>query len=216
MVTKSFEQVINDPRIGEIVISSDADEGEQWEQLQEYCKYQPKIKLVRNNERLGVYGNKHASVKAASFEYVIIFDSDNILSKEYIDGVYTNSWSPDKIIAPSFARPTFDYRAYQDMTITRANVHSFIGKKGIDCLLNTMNYFCNKETYLSAWEPKEGVKGQDSIFMNYLLLKKGASIYVCGDVQYEHLIHKGSYYQEVAEYSAPLAKQIENDLKNMR
>ena len=84
MIIKSFEQVINDERIGEVVISSDADEGEQWDKLQEYCKYHPKIKLVRNKTRLKVYGNKHASVKAASYDWVIIFDSDNIMTVDYI------------------------------------------------------------------------------------------------------------------------------------
>lgn len=215
MLLRSFEQVINDERIGEIVISSDADEGEQWEQLKEYCKYQSKIKLVRNDTRLGVYGNKNAAVKAASFDWVIIFDSDNVINPDYINGIFSNIWSPNQVIAPSFARPSFNYTAFQGQVISKANVASFIGQKKFDCLLNTMNYFINRGEYLKIWQPKD-VNASDTIYFNSLWLKAGNTIYIDADVQYEHLIHNGSNYQLASNESKQDCQRIENELKLMK
>lgn len=216
MVIKSFEKVLNDDRIGEIVISSDADTGKQWEQLEEYCKYVPKIKLVRNEKRLKVYGNKHASVKAASLDWVIIFDSDNIIDTKYLDVIYKQKWDAKTILAPDFAKPVFDYRAFNREKITHKNVSRLIGKKGFDCLLNTMNYFCNREEYLKVWKPKPDINGADSIFFNKLWLAAGNEIFVVPNLQYHHTIHDGSFYQSVANGSAPVCKSIEMELKRMK
>lgn len=216
MVLKSFEQVLKDDRIGEIVISSDADEGVQWAQLKAYCDAVPKIKLVRNDKRLGVYGNKHASVKAASLDWVIIFDSDNVITKEYIDALYTCHWYKDTVIAPSYAKPKFDYRHFSGHTINKANVAGYFKHKLFETLLNTMNYFVHRETYLKVWEPKENILGADSIYMNYLWLRSGNSIYVDADLHYMHLVHKGSFFQSAATQSEPMLRLLERQLKLMK
>lgn len=216
MILKSFDKVINDDRIGEVVISSDADEGEQWDKLQEYCKYQPKIKLVRNNKRLGVYGNKHASVKAATHKWVIVFDSDNVLYPQYIDIIYSYVWKEDVVFAPEFAKPQFDYRHFGGKVVDRSNVAKFMNIKLFDCLLNTMNYFVCRDTYLKVWKPKDGIIGADSIYHNMQWLKAGNKIAVLKGLQYDHAVHNGSYFQSVAKQTTPLLKNIERELKAMK
>ena len=52
---KSFEQVINDDRIGEVVIVDDCSELGLYQHIAERCKYNPKIKLFRNESNLGVF-----------------------------------------------------------------------------------------------------------------------------------------------------------------
>lgn len=216
MIIKAFEKVYNDPRIGEIVISSDADIWHEYHKLEELAVSHPKIRLQRNETRLKVYGNKHASVKAATHNYCIIFDSDNVIDTHYLDQIYSYNWDAKTIFAPDFAKPTFDYRAYNKEKITRKNVSKFIGKRGFDCLLNTMNYFVNRAEYLRVWKPKPNIDGADSIFFNKLWLEAGNNIFVVPGLSYFHSVHNGSFYQSVAKHSEPVAKKIEMELKAMR
>lgn len=216
IILNSFIKVYNDERIGEIVISSDADTWHEYHKLEELAVAYPKIRLQRNETRLKVYGNKHASVKAASNDWVIIFDSDNVIDTHYLDQIYSYKWDAKMIFAPDFAKPHFNYTAFNKELISKKNIAKFIGKPMFDCLLNTMNYFCNRTEYLNVWQPKPNIDGADSIFMASLWFKAGNIMFVVPGLSYEHKVHDGSFYQSVAKHSAPVGKIIEMELKAMR
>src|SRR5688500_10472302 len=85
MTLDSFREVVDDQRINEIVISDDRSQGVIYYGLESYVKRWDKVKIWRNEKNLGCYRNKREAISKSSNEFVIIFDSDNILTTEYLD-----------------------------------------------------------------------------------------------------------------------------------
>lgn len=209
-VLQSFIRVADDSRIDEIVIMDDASE---------YSTYlamiagieklnNPKIKYFRQYLNVGMLRNKAAAIQHATNDYCIIFDSDNVLDKNYLDALHRVKWSPDMILMPDFAKPHFDYRRFKAQIITRRNVKGFMKKQMFDCLMNTCNYFVHRETYLKVFEENESIKGTDTIWFNYLWLRSGKSFYVVPQMDYQHTVHDGSGWLKDAEYNSTKGEEI--------
>lgn len=219
---KSFEQVIDDARIGEIVIVDDCSDLEIYKAIQERCKSMPKVKLFRNNENLSVYDNKREAISKATSEYCIIFDSDNVISKDYLDKIYSVQWHSKTILAPDFARPAFNYRLYAGVTFRKSNVAQYCFHRMFSTLMNTMNYFVHRDSYLSVWQPKPGINGADSLYLNYLWLLAGNEIHVLKGLEYFHRIEgygnteHGSNFAKHAKDSTPVCLQVEKQMSLMR
>lgn len=219
---ESFAKVVDDERIAEIVIVDDNSDPAIYAKIEERCKYIPKVKLYRNDTNIDVYNNKKRSVELATSKYCIVFDSDNVIDSIYLDHIYSYQWSNNRILAPDFAQPVFDYTAYAGHTINKSNVRNFTFRKGFDCLFNTMNYFVHRETYLAVWQPKEDIKGADSIYFNYLWLNAGGEIYVVNGLRYFHRVsdfksgEHGSNFVKHSVDSTPVCKEIERLLSKMR
>lgn len=216
LLIKSFAQIKNDERIGEVIISDDCSNIGTYHHLVDYFKFEPKVKFFRNYSRLGCYENKHQSVLNATLPYVVVADSDNEYGVDYLDKIYSIGWEENLILQPDFLKPIFNYKRFDALTISKANVAVQIGKPMFDCLLNSMNFFINREQYLKVWEPIENILGADSIYFNYLWFKAGNKMFVVPGLEYNHLVHEGSNYKEHERKSAPMAKHIESLLKQMR
>lgn len=216
LIIKSFAQILGDERIGEIIISDDCSNIGTYQHLVDYFKFNPKVKFFRNYSRLGCYENKHQSVLNATFKWCVVADSDNEYDTKFIDKIYEQQWNENTILQPDFLKPVFDYRRFSGITITKENVWSFIGKPMFDCLLNSMNFFINRDEYLRVWQPRANILGADSIYFNYLWFKAGNKMLVVPGLDYNHLVHEGSNYKEHERKSAPQAKEIEKLLKQMR
>jgi glycosyltransferase involved in cell wall biosynthesis len=219
MTIKSFLNVLDDERVSEVVIVDDNSDEGQYRGLKSKLDElkSDKIKLFRNEKNLGCYRNKRESVLKATNENVIIADSDNIFSKDYIDKLYEYGyWGETVAYAPDFAKPNFDYRAYDGIIISKQNVHTLIGKPGIDALLNTMNYFVNREQYLKVWKDEGEPHAIDSVFHNYNWLAAGNLILVTKGLEYIHTVHDGSLYKQVGGKTHRLAKEINSKLKMLR
>lgn len=215
MTVNSFSKVLEDPRITEIVIVDDASDDIIWRRLQRSCNH-PKIKLFRNQKNKGCYFNKQQAVKEATSDWVILFDSDNTLTKDYLDALFSVEWKKYTIYAPEFARPVFDYRHFTGSVITKANAGSFIGKKMFDCMINTCNYFVNKEEYLRIFDSNIEPWTADTIFHNYNWLKAGNTIHVLKGMQYDHLIHDQSHYKKYVHKTGNLFREIEKRIKMLK
>jgi glycosyltransferase involved in cell wall biosynthesis len=225
LLFESFAQVLDDDRISEIVIVDDCSDGDIWNKIcvrvGELNWKHPKIKLYRNEKNLGCYHNKREAVSKASNEWVIIFDSDNIIDKTYIDKIFEcnkapYAWSSDTIYQPAFARPHFDFRKFQLETYERSNVHLYAGDPTFTTALNAMNYFVNRDEFLKVFEDRPEPWTADSLLQNYNWLKAGNSIYFCPGLEYEHLVHDGSHYKEHHRKTGNLYNELVNKLKEMR
>jgi glycosyltransferase involved in cell wall biosynthesis len=223
MTIKSFEQVLDDDRISEIIIMDDKSEAKYQKHLKELATH-PKIKLILNDVNLGCYRNKREAIFYASNPYVIIFDSDNVIDRSYIDSLFAMEWQPDTILSPDFAQPHFNYTAFSGLTITKENVKQYIptaSKTRFDCLMNTMNYFVHRETYLSVWDGSIEPWTADTIFQNYNWLKAGNKIKVVPGMRYFHDIHEnkvreeGSHYKKYVRNTGNLYKDIERKLMQL-
>lgn len=216
LLIKSFEQIINDDRIKEFVISDDHSSIGSYQEIVDYFKFNPKVKFFRNEKQLGVYENKFMSISHATCEWCIVADSDNVYGSDFIDKIFAlEPWNEYMSYQPSFLKPIFNYSRFSGLVLSRQNVSQFIGKPMFDCLLNSMNFFVNREQYLKTWMPKENILGADSIYFNYLWFKSEKAMFVVPGLEYFHLVHDGSNYKAHEHASAPQAKEIESLLKRM-
>lgn len=220
MLFESFEQVLGDERVSEIVIVDDYSEDRFWRKVQNYCEGKEKIKLFRNRKNLGCYKNKREAISNATNEFVIIFDSDNIMTKEYIDKIYSEEWEPNTILAPDYV-VSFDYRHFGGKIITRNTVKTYTRQVRFDCLINTMNYFVHKENYLKVWDGSIEPWTADTIYQNYRWLDSGRSIKVVKGLEYNHrIIHapreERSHYMQHNRKTGNLFNNIMMKLKAMQ
>ena len=209
-----FSKILADERVGEVVINDDNSTDDSFLMLQEFYKDEPKVKLYKNNERLKVHGNKYCSIAQADNDWCILFDSDNTIDTAYLDRIYQLDWKSNTIYQPSFAKPHFDYRSLCNI-YNKNNIKEHIDKRMFDCMLNTQNFFVNRSEYLDTWEDEENINGADSIYFNYLWLQKGNSIEVVDGLEYDHLVHDGSFYVSVAQESEPKSLNLIQKIKQL-
>lgn len=219
LLYESFLQLVNDDRISEIVIVDDASPEEVYQTIAWQTKAIPKVKLYRNETNLDCYRNKKRAVELASNEWVIIGDSDNVFTPEYVERLYLDGfiWNSKVIMQPSFAKPHFDFTKYNLQIVGNANVSHFMVDPTFQTMLNAMNYFVNRDEYLRVWDGSVDPVTSDSIFHNYNWLKAGNSIYVVPGLHYEHRVHDQSHYQNnVRRTPRGFHESIVQKLKDLR
>ena len=195
LLLKSFADVYDDPRIGEIVISDDASDIEIYNELKRITDTMPKVKLYRNGNNMDCFINKAIAVTLARNEYVILLDSDNHIDKSYIDKIYEHEWQENVALMPDWAMPNFDYREYSGVTIIKQNVADYIDRPMLETALNCANYFVNREFYLNAFNDSVDPVTSDSLWQNYNWLLNGGKIHIVDGLRYQHLVHDGSHYK---------------------
>lgn len=84
-------------------------------------------------------------------------------------------------------------------------------------MINTMNYFVNRDEYLRVWDKdmKEPWTA-DSAYQNYRWLEAGNMIHVLAGLQYEHRVHDGSHYQEHNRKTGKLFDQVMDKMRALR
>lgn len=220
LLLESFAQVLDDDRISEIIISDDHSEEPNYDILQRSVKQWPKVKLFRTENNVGCYVNKARAISHATNDYVIIFDSDNIIDRSYIDALYKVEWNPDVILQPEYAKPAFNFTPWSGMTISKDNVAGLFNtsnavKSQFDCLLNVMNYCVHKDSYLQVWEDCPEPYAADTILQNYNWFKSGKKMFVVPGMQYYHRLHTGSHFIAHEKKSRELHKQVADKIKMM-
>lgn len=221
MTFDAFRQVLNDDRISEIVIVDDCSDERIYNNLAFMVNGIGKVHLYRNETNLGCYHNKRKSVELAQNEWVIVFDSDNILTKEYLDAIYfPKDWLPHMLYQPEWARPHFDFRKFSGTVINAFNVKNYMPQAHFTTMLNAMNFFINRDEFLKIPHRKEETWTADSIYFNYLWLKAGNKIYVTPGMQYDHRVndHDGqeqSHYKTNVHKTGNFYNEVERMLKEL-
>jgi glycosyltransferase involved in cell wall biosynthesis len=217
MVLRAISEVIENPAISEIVIVDDASDIEKYNELKLSLENlrDAKIKLYRNESNIDCYRNKKRSVELATKEWCIIFDSDNIISNEYLNKLSLIKWESDTIYAPDFAKPHFDYRHFGGQIIDKTNVHTFIDKPQFLCLINTCNYLVNRRKYLEVWDGSIDPHTADTAYFNSCWIKAGYKIMVVAGMEYEHTVHDGSHYVNNVHKTGNLFEDIIGGLKQL-
>lgn len=210
-------QVLNDPRIGEVVISDDRSTDTSYGDLLFWFQNESKVKLSQNKINLDCYRNKRAAVAKSTFPWAILFDSDNILTPAYLDALFAlPKWEPNTIYCPEFAEPHFDYTAFAGMVVDRRNVASLMDRPQFTCLLNTANYMVPRAGYLGVWDGAVEPHTADSIYQAYRWLSAGNQLYVVPGLRYFHRIHKGSHYKQNCHKTGKFASRVEDKLRALK
>jgi glycosyltransferase involved in cell wall biosynthesis len=220
LLLESFSQVIDDSRIDEILICDDHSKDEYWNKIKELPALSPKIKVVRQLENRNMSVNKRDAIFHSKNDWVIIFDSDNVIGEDYLDALESEGELLTRFIyCPSFAKPNFDYRKLERRVFSVSRVFpDNRGSLGVRpdfndtataCLFNTCNYVVNRSEYLKVWEENKYVKSADTIWFNYLWLKAGNYFTVLPRMEYAHLVHKNSGFMQEVDYNMKKAQEIQ-------
>jgi glycosyltransferase involved in cell wall biosynthesis len=215
LLIESFKEVIDDPRITEIVISDDCSSETIYQSLVQYSLGHPKIKLFRNDQNVGMSLNKKLAIERATSEWCILFDSDNRLTKQYINALYRTNCYPNVINMPESGGEGLDYTRFSKWWISRYNVKHFLSFPTAAMTLNTCNYFVNRERYLAVYEHNPEVIAADTIWFNYLWLKSGGAFIVVPGLRYFHRVHKGSGFMQDLDSNTKKCDEILNLIKSL-
>jgi len=221
LLYESIEQVIDDPRVTEVIISDDCSEYGLYTRVVDHYKTYDKVKIYRNDKNVDCYLNKYKAVSLATRRWVILLDSDNIINKDYIDKAeyYRH---PSCIYQPSFAKPHFDFTAFEDLLIKKENVAEHMMKHQFQTMLNAANGFFQREAWLKVFDSTVNPVTSDSIYQNYRWLEAGNSIYVVPGLHYEHRVsdhgkeEKSHYVKNNRRTKPGFHESIVNKLKAMR
>ncbi len=222
MTLESFEQVLYDERIDDIVIVDDFSDFEIFNKLAEAIKGMPRVKLIRNLINIDCYANKLRAISICKNDWVIILDSDNIINKAFIDRIYkerlsSGTWTKDFIYAPDFAKPKFDYTRLSGNILTRVNIsHTMEFWPEVINLMNTCNYFVNKSEYMRIHDNSINPHTYDTIFHAYNWLNAGNSIKVVPGLEYEHRLHDESHFIVNGHKTGGFAETLITKLKALR
>lgn len=199
MLFHAIEQVLDDPRVDEIVISDDHSRTEVQLAVKEHYKNVEKVKIYGHTSNSGMHINKKNAVNYCRNEWVILLDSDNIISPSYIDAI-PEYLDPAVIYMPDFAAPNFDYTKFAGRwTVKKLQRELDYKSNGmIECLMNTCNYLINRSEYLKTWKHNPDVLGADTIWFLYRWLLRGNEFHVVPKMQYYHRVHDGSGFMEDA------------------
>lgn len=215
MLCESFAQVADDPRINEIVISDDASDDGSWGQICDRFALHSKVHAYQNPTNLDCYRNKAQAVRRSRHPWVLLFDSDNVLTPEYLDALFAVApWDRRQAYLPTFAAPTFDYRSFAGVTVDRSTVAQYVRRGNFTTALNTANHFFARDEYLRVWDSAVSPGTADSIYMNYRWLEGGNALTFVPGMHYLHRVHDGSHYvqkhtREMWDFGQELERRLE-------
>lgn len=207
LLKQAFEQVITCPAVDDIVILDDHSKLDIYKLVDALHDVSPKIRVIRQAHNRGMQQNKRDAIALSKHEWVIIFDSDNVIKEDYLQALPPNP-DPDTIYLPSFAWPNFNYEALAGMTFDRTNIKDAFKFQNGEACFNTCNYFVHRDTYLSVYEHNPKMKGTDTIWFAYLWLKAGKKFQVLPGLHYYHRVHSGSGFMEHVNYNMEQSARI--------
>lgn len=209
---ESFWKILEDERVNEIVISDDCSKDHVYEFVKRNVAGIDKIKLYRNEQNIGMLKNKKRAVELASNNWVILFDSDNVINTDYLDALERVPMYEDIIYCPSGALPNFNYSKYAGNIYNSHTVKKHLREPMFNCMLNTCNYVVNKRKYLDVFQENSEIKGTDTIWFNYLWLYRGNRFYVVPGMKYKHLVHDGSEFLKDTDYNMAMAETMKQKI----
>lgn len=219
LLLESFSQVIEDPRIDEILIMDDCSEAKYWDKIKVLPSLNPKIKVVGQLANRGMSVNKRDAVFHSKNDWVILFDSDNVIGVDYLDALEAEGELLSRFIyCPSFAKPQFDYRKFERKIYNSKHstgIKPNLNDSMLNCLFNTCNYVVKREMYLQVWEENKEMKASDTIYFNYLWLKEGNYFTVLPNMHYFHRVHKESGFLQNLDYNMKKAEEIKKMIMDL-
>jgi glycosyltransferase involved in cell wall biosynthesis len=209
MTVKSFEKVLDNPNVAEVVIVDDFSNPKTFHELGEMLPVHSKINLYRNQQNLGMSRNKAHAISLCKSDWVCILDSDNVIDNDYVEAFESEENKLNFMIyAPSFARPNFDYRKYEGQTFHRFNVKQFLNESEFSCMINTCNYVVNRDWYAATYRHNPEMKETDTHWFNYCHMDFKGGIKIVSGMEYDHLVHTGSGWMKNAHYNMKQSEKI--------
>ena len=225
---KALHSVLGDPRVEHIVVSDDHSSLDSYEQIANCVRQRlgshPNIDLLRNSHNVGAFKNKILALKHCQSAWAILLDTDNELSKAYIDKLYSLShWSTGQIYCPDFAKPRFNFSEFVDIPLDQNLVKTILSDesciiadgatgpwprwRSLQTLLSTGNYFVPVREFCHSIEPFRDVEKLTActIAAVYIWLCSGYSLKIVPGLEYVHRIHDKSLSSKQANANKAMA-----------
>jgi len=200
--------------INEIIITDE--NGNDIDKIEKSNIDKTKLKLYKNNNRLGPFMNKLNACRYAKNEWIALIDSDNfadynyfLYALNYIKTLKENT--KVSIISPSFAKPNFNFEYFANNCniITKHNIKEIMknfpaeipDSQRIGILINLGNFIINNYLIKNI-----NIKNElnnipysfacDVIYFNTLLLEQfDLHLHVVKNMEYIHVVHPSSIYK---------------------
>lgn len=214
LLKESYAQVIDDPRISEIIIVDDCStEAGIKEKVNSLAG--GKVKVFHQVQNRGMSRNKADAISYASNEWCIIFDSDNVMGIDYLDAI-PRRLSNYIIYCPSFAKPDFDYRNFEAMQFGAQNIGAWMKDDKLNTCMNTCNYLVNRDFYLKTYQYSPEHIASDTIWHAYNHLRSGGDFYVVPGMHYYHRVHKGSGFLQGVDHNMKMQNEVRKMIMELK
>ncbi len=206
--------LLQDPRIGEVVVRDDASAPADYEKLARgLAPMGARVRLHRNDQNRGPFANKVAAVADCSLEWALLLDSDNHVGKDYLDALFLlPAWSPQVMYCPQFGWPNFDFSLLAGAPLDchgAAEMTAGPANELMRVFLNTGNYVVPVKEYVRRLAPFATRRvPPDVIFANLIWLHQGGLLHTVPGMAYEHVLHEGSWFRATAQESKTMVKQM--------
>lgn len=170
------------------------------------------LRLYTNNEVLGVFLNKIKVCSLAKNDYIALIDSDNFCDDRYFDMcknyIFNNNLQSNSyfVLSPSFARPSFNFKEFEDNVITKKNIRNYLKGNKFGVLINTGNFVLTKNLiqnlkFNNNKKILENISACDVMYFNLLLFKQFETFkfIVVKNLEYDHEVHEDSIYMKTNE-----------------
>ena len=173
----------------------------------------PKLRLFKNDERLGIYQNKRKALSLATAPWVAVLDSDNHFSEEWFETLMPHlAKAADKDIFASAefktinmdtgesATPCMDFTGLQ---INCHNWNSLFTRAKWAHLLNDGNWVLSRNAieFLPSQLKSSDLEAADAIYMLSRWISNGYTIHYVKDLSYLHMIHSASSWLQTSKES---------------
>jgi hypothetical protein len=188
------------PEVAEVVICDET--GEDYDALMEAFGKHPKLRLFKNEKRLGIYENKKKVLGLATNTWVALLDSDNIFGDDWFEALaYMDFSDPKRIFASADFKSvnmktgvsTRECRAFRGLVLDPRTWNETLEQPKWNFLLNDGNWIVPRSVIECLPDvPSESLQAADAIFMARCFVKGGYTIYYVPGLEYTHLVHPGS------------------------
>ena len=211
-ILDALKYAIDDSRVNEIINHDDF--SHDYEQLKTKIQnISKKIKISRNKKNLGAFINKGIAISKCNNQRAILLDSDNFLSKNYINKLFEiDEWKANVIYCPDFAMPLFNYKEFSRKIINQENISTLLNENTyLNVLLNTGNFFVDTQKYIKCCHG-HNINGVDVLYFNYLWIHNSNILYIVPGLEYNHRTGHISNYTRSQVRAKKICKRIINAL----
>lgn len=170
----------------------------------------PKLRVIVNESRLGIYENKRKVLGLAKTTWVALLDSDNYFSDDWFDLVKDAITSNTNMIYASADFKTSDIRSgevtrpcknFSGLYLNSENWNTIISKPNWHLLLNDGNWVLPRAV-VDCLPSNAKVAAADAVFMLRCFIKAGYTTWYVPDLEYIHIVHDGSSWLETEKESS--------------
>jgi glycosyltransferase involved in cell wall biosynthesis len=199
----SLPLYLNRPEVKEVILCDETGEDCAAVKASPFGSH-PKLRLVVNEKRLGIYQNKRKAMSLAKGEWIAVLDSDNYFSDDWFDVMeeILPKTSPKQILASAefknsnldTGEVTMPCKDFIGCVVDKDSWNRMFDKPRWNFLLNDGNWVVHTTAlrYLPKDVPSEVLQAADAIWMLRQWIQAGLSIWYVPDLSYIHTVHKGS------------------------